>query len=300
MASNGRMRVIMTVHGGAQGLFDSLEGLVQRNERSIREGAAPLVSNARITPTPFPIWRDAVTAAADGVASTGTIAAWKAGEERAKNKPARVALINGIPGVVYVDGPTESPVSVVGLGVSVVGLGMQTMGLGEDEGSSTENLLLTLDDDRALPVCEINTAIARHNAKRIRKKGLPKLYDSGVRYKVEGSPELWWDAEEILRNGFDDCEGLAAYRAADLMVEGFPSAEVYCRLIQMPSKEMGGSGSGGRLFHAVTRVRDPKTGNWVVDDPSVHVGLVVKGGGMPVPAWYMQYAKQRRAKGLDL
>ena len=292
MAAPGRMRVIMTVHGGAQGLMDCMEGLVQRNERSIRERVIPLVQNAGLVATPFPIWRDGVTSLADHVASTGTIAAWRAAELRAQNKPARVAMIGGIPNVVFVD-RNEQPIQVASLGVVVNGTGMQSRAQGS-EGRNTEHLLLTLDDNYALPVCEINTAVARHNAKRIRQKNLPKLYTSGIVYETEGSPELWWDAEEELLQGHDDCEGLAAYRAGELINQGL-DADVYCRFIQGPAKSMGGSGSG-RLFHAVTRVRIPQKDGSIatfVDDPSVRLG-------MPVPKWYADQARTKRAKGLDI
>lgn len=297
----GRMRVIMTVHGGSQGLLDCLEGLVQRNERSVREGAIPLLRPGEVKASPFPVWRDGVTAVADKIGSTGTLAAWKAGQERALGKPARVALVGGIPNVVYVDPRNEDVVSVCGMGgVAVAGSGLTTAPSRiPDEGRSTEHLLLTLDDDHALPVNEINTAIGRHNAGRIRKMGLPKLYESGVKYKVEGSPELWWDYETLLAarapgfpHGFSDCEDLASARVGGLIVEGFDTAEVFCRLITSPSKAMGGSGVG-RLFHAVVRVKDPQTGKWVYDDAAARCGMVV-------PPFYKEYAKKRRAKGLDL
>jgi hypothetical protein len=74
-------------------------------------------------------------------------------------------------------------------------------------------MILGIDDELGTPIREVNTAIARHNARRIAKCGYPCLYTSGVRYQVEGTPELWWDVDEILANRHDDCEGLAAYLA---------------------------------------------------------------------------------------
>ena len=301
---SGRMRVIMTVNGGSQGLLDCLEGLVQRNERSVRNGTLPLLRPGTVTPSPYPVWRDGITAIQDGIASTGTLAAWRAGQERALGKPARVALVSGIPNVVYVD-RHEDVVGVAGFGgIQVAGSGLTTPpSRNPTEGRSTEHLLLTLDDDKATPVNEINTAIGRHNARRIKLKGLPPLYQSGVRYRAEGSPELWWDYETILSpptkvagypNGYDDCEGLAAVRVGELLNDGY-EAQVYCRLIDMDKiaqRSMGGGG-GGRLFHAVARARDPKTGQWVYDDPSAILG-------MNVPQIYLDYAKRRRAQGLDL
>ena len=211
MADNrqGRMRVILTIHGGEQALADVMEGLVERNVRSIHTRVVPpnLAEAPKVVPSQFPVWRDAVTALADGVASRGTIAAWQAANERVRGNPAHIALVGGIPQVVYVD-PKSGGVSIAGLGG---GAGAHATGPGvmgkyaPDTGKVDEHMLLTIDDDYALPVRAVNTAIARHNARQIKRYGLPRLYKSGVRYETEGSPELWWDAQEILRNGHDDC-----------------------------------------------------------------------------------------------
>ncbi len=44
----------------------------------------------------------------------------------------------------------------------------------------------------------------------------PLLYKSGVRYAREGTPEVWLDIPAIMFQGFDDCEGLACWLAAEL------------------------------------------------------------------------------------
>ena len=121
-----------------------------------------------------------------------------------------------------------------------------------------------------------------------------------MKYKTEGSPELWWDAEEILAHGHDDCEGLAAYRAGELINRGY-DARVYTRLVKMPDSARGGSGKkGGRQFHAVTAVYGPDgrikrdaNGVQMIDDPSARTG-------MPRPEWYVDFARSMRAKGKDL
>jgi len=163
------------------------------------------------------------------------------------------------------------------------------------KGRVTEYMYLSLDDDKALPVREIGDAIARHNARRIETQGLPPLYKTNVKYSTEGTPEKWWDAEEILSQGQDDCEGLAAYRAGELMLQGF-DAHVDTRPIEKPEQFAGGK-KGGRLFHALVRVDGylggPKFDAPVYDDPSVRLG-------MPVPDWYLNYAKKRRAQGRAL
>jgi hypothetical protein len=64
-------------------------------------------------------------------------------------------------------------------------------------------------------------------------------------------------------------------------------ADVYTRYIESP-------GGKGRLFHAITRVRDPATGRVLgYDDPSPRLG-------MPVPDWYKSFAAAVRREGREL
>jgi hypothetical protein len=44
----------------------------------------------------------------------------------------------------------------------------------------------------------------------------PLLYSSGVTYEREGAPELWLDIPAIRRQGYDDCEGLSCWLAAEM------------------------------------------------------------------------------------
>lgn len=287
--SSGRMRVVLNVHGGQRGLASVIEGLVQRNERAIRTGTAPIYDPDEVKLDPSAAaWRDAPLAMRDRYASGRTAAAWYAASMRATGHKAVVGFARGQPAVFGAGGKLLTT------------FGGPAIRLGESEGRTDERMVLTIDDDTALPVREVNNAIARHNARRIKLKGLPPLYRSGVKYKTEGSPELWWDAEEILRNGHDDCEGLAAYRAGELINRGY-DAQVYTRLVKVPDKAMGGSGQkGGRLFHAVTAVFGPdgqikrdRSGTAMVDDPSARLG-------MPRPSWYVAFAKSMRSQGKDL
>lgn len=272
------MRVVLNVHGGQQALADVMEGLVQRNMRSIRAGRVPRAPS-RVNCTDG-VWRDAVTASKDGCVTAGTLAAWRTAEERiyGEDSAARIGFESGRP--VYVSGSGAVMGFAGGERVRVPG----------DRGRTNEYMMLTIDDSTASPVVDINNAIARHNAKQIEAKGLPRLYSGSIRYQTEGSPELWWDAEEIARRGHDDCEGLAAYRAGELINAGH-DASVYCRLIEGPASGMGG-GSGVRLFHAVTKIRQPD-GSVVYDDPSAVLG-------MPVPRWYMDQSRRRRAAGRSI
>lgn len=291
---SGKMRVVLNVHGGLQGLADVMEGLVVRNLRAIKEGTAPKFTD---TIQPFDetaaAWKDAPMAMQDGYVSGRTASAWYAATLRSEGIPARIGFRDNRPAVYGQE--SDGSVRLI----RVFG-GPEIEGLEPTEGRSDERMVVTIDDNEATPVMEINNAIARHNARRIKLKNLPPLYRSGVKYKPEGSPELWWDAEEILRNGHDDCEGLAAYRAGELINRGY-DARVYCRLVQTPSKEMGGSGKpGGRLFHAVTMIYGPdgkalrtKEGHRMIDDPSMRLS-------MKVPSWYAEFARKIRQEGKDL
>lgn len=284
----GRMRVILNVHGGQQGLATVAAGLVERNLRDVR------ANGSRPPPSIDPgtaAWKDIPTALVDGYMSGRTAAAWYTAELQARGRTARLGFRDGQP-AVYEMGPD---------GWKMVKLFPGDVSyLGGHEGRTDERMVLAIDDDMARPVREVNQAIARHNAQRIKSQGLPPLYKSGVRYETEGSPELWWDAEEILAQGHDDCEGLAAYRAGELMLQGY-DARVHTRLVQHPSTEMGGSGKkGGRLFHAVTRIHagpngvvQGMNGIPVYDDPSMRLG-------MPVPPWYQKFAAGMRKKGKEL
>lgn len=90
---------------------------------------------------------------------------------------------------------------------------------------------------------------------------VPELYASGVRYAREGSPELWKDIPTILEDGFDDCEGLSCWLAAELRVRrNIASARV--RLVRA-SKLFS-------LIHAVVIDDSNPSHRW---DPSRRLGM---------------------------
>ena len=62
--------------------------------------------------------------------------------------------------------------------------------------------------------------LARENATILRARpDLPGLYASGVRYKREPD-EIWCDYLTLLAMGHEDCDGLAAARAGELLARG--------------------------------------------------------------------------------
>ena len=89
---------------------------------------------------------------------------------------------------------------------------------------------------------------------------IPRLYESGVRYRREGSPEVWKDIPTILRDGADDCEGLSCWLAAEFRVRNdVPGAAVRLAKQRTPG-----------LWHAIViDVENPRR-RW---DPSKRLGM---------------------------
>ena len=89
----------------------------------------------------------------------------------------------------------------------------------------------------------------------------PPLLRSGVRWRREGSPEQWHDIPEILKRGYDDCEGLAAWRAAEMRLK-------YRRPFMVRTYQ-----SRPGLRHAIVFDPDLKR----IHDPSRALGMGKKG-----------------------
>ena len=104
------------------------------------------------------------------------------------------------------------------------------------------------------------------NIEIMRRKRLPPLYSSGVRYVRDGEsfgrddgPEDWQDAEELLARGVGDCKSLACYRAAELQVLYGIKAFAQFR---WRDKEVGS------LYHIVVQHPDGR-----IEDPSAKLGM---------------------------
>lgn len=125
--------------------------------------------------------------------------------------------------------------------------------------------------------------LARENARILRARpDLPGLYQAGVRYQLERE-ETWCDYLALLAQGWEDCDGLAAARAGELLARGGRAlgptdpgyaearrlglrsirAEVYLRTRVRPGR------SG--LYHCVVRYRVGE--RWYRDDPSARLGM---------------------------
>jgi len=145
--------------------------------------------------------------------------------------------------------------------------------------------------------------LARENAriflsydKRARTKGekpLPGLYESGVRYEVEKG-EIWCDYLNLLMEGHEDCDALAAARAGELLARGwramrpadprdpvkYPGDQGYAAAMRLRPRSIraevmlstGGKPGEPSLYHCITRY-------WIGgreyrDDPSARLGML--------------------------
>lgn len=99
----------------------------------------------------------------------------------------------------------------------------------------------------------------------IRKRRLPPLYQSGVRYVAETEDfrsrnpvEDWQAADEVVRTGEGDCEDLACYRCAELRLQG---VDAHPRLTRH-----------GRIWHVTVLIARKHAAD-VIEDPSRRLGM---------------------------
>jgi len=107
-------------------------------------------------------------------------------------------------------------------------------------------------------LCE---ALAEANAQWLLENPYaPLLYNSGVYYKPEPpGREEFFDIPRILRQGYADCEDLAAWRAAELVVRFGIAAETFSTYQIGPM--------GNVMFHVQVKTR------YGIEDPSVFLGM---------------------------
>jgi hypothetical protein len=157
-------------------------------------------------------------------------------------------------------------------------------------------------DERVFPT--ILNVLARQNARIFREQKLPMLYRSNVRYEREDT-ELWCDVINTYAQGVEDCDGLSAVRAGEIMAYGWralhpdylaPTNEVlrqhaasratarflptgFAEAKRLNLRQIRAEvflatrtapGEGG-LFHCLVRYR--VNGRWYEDDPSARLGM---------------------------
>ena len=125
--------------------------------------------------------------------------------------------------------------------------------------------------------------LAQENARILRARPeLPGLYDSGVVYRREVD-ETWCDYINLLAQGHEDCDGLAAARAGELLARGHQALsrrdggyrEARRRRLSTVHAEVmlrtrAGLNQPG-LYHCVVRYRVGR--RWYRDDPSARLGM---------------------------
>jgi hypothetical protein len=128
--------------------------------------------------------------------------------------------------------------------------------------------------------------LAEWNAYVLTKKpGLPGLYESGVRYYRE-TEETWSDFVNLLAQGWEDCDALAAARTGELKARGWRAlrpgddgyaearrrklrtfeARVFLRTRRRPGKP--------GLYHCLVKYRLGPDRKWFYDDPSARLGML--------------------------
>jgi hypothetical protein len=139
---------------------------------------------------------------------------------------------------------------------------------------------LAFDEQAAL---RLLNWLARENAILLRAQpDLPLLYDSGVTYRRE-TDETWCDFLNMLAQGHEDCDGLAAARAGELMArgvralrqgdEGFAAA-MQAKAASLPAEVLLTTRSepdAPGLYHCIVRYRVGS--RWFRDDPSARLGM---------------------------
>ena len=149
---------------------------------------------------------------------------------------------------------------------------------------------LSFDEGAAL---RLLNWLARENARILRRRpDLPGLYQAGVVYRREVD-ETWCDYINLLAQGHEDCDGLAAARAGELLARGWRAlgrsdpgyadamrgqptsieAEVMLRT-RSPRNRPG-------LYHCIVRYR--VSGRWYRDDPSARLGMGRRPANAVVP-----------------
>jgi len=105
-------------------------------------------------------------------------------------------------------------------------------------------------------------------------KPIPKLYDTGIRWRREpwaGRCEEFADIVRVLKRGWGDCDDLAAWRVAELLEEGKPAQLKIKWRVNPRTGEV-------RLFHALVR-RNPvwdaqrRRFKGPTEDPSRRLGM---------------------------
>lgn len=139
---------------------------------------------------------------------------------------------------------------------------------------------LAFDENAAL---RLLNWLAQENARLLKERPeLPLLYDSGVVYRREND-ETWCDFINMLAQGCEDCDGLAAARAGELMARGWKALRpgdggyeearrtrpqiLRAEVLLRTNAAVDQTG----LYHCLVRYQVGE--KWHRDDPSARLGM---------------------------
>lgn len=115
----------------------------------------------------------------------------------------------------------------------------------------------------------------------------PKMYESGVRYRLEPpGVEDFNDIETIIDRGWGDCAQLSAWRIAELREAG-EGGEF--RIAWKEPEDWDETFEGPRMFHVLIRRRDGR-----LEDPSVRLGMRSGDGVTPDQSPLVGYKRKDR------
>lgn len=118
----------------------------------------------------------------------------------------------------------------------------------------------TLDADGVEEIECLLEGLVRLDLSQLRRGLAPPIYQSKVRYRREKrGREDWQSAKQAHRNGFADCEDLAAWAAASQRLVGVHAVAIVKQV--RPG-----------LKHCLVRLPDGR-----IDDPSKRLGMKGKG-----------------------
>jgi hypothetical protein len=96
----------------------------------------------------------------------------------------------------------------------------------------------------------------------MRRRSLPRLYESGVRYR---RIDLWEPVVEIYSRGFADCKGLSCILCAEYRLQGIEAFPVF---------RFAENNRGGNDFHILVAVPSRQGYDGAMfEDPSVKLGM---------------------------
>jgi len=122
------------------------------------------------------------------------------------------------------------------------------------------------DADKCRLILETVRLFIFYNRIEIARLKLPPLYQSGIVYRFQGDVDDWQDACRMQITKAASCNSLAAYRCAELNLDGEDATPYVCtQTVTNPD------GSKLDVFHVIVKRPRPPPYDW--EDPSITLGM---------------------------